>query len=85
MQDKWDVPDSEIANDGDIGAGQTDRSINILDDNTDELQDTSGCGVASGGDNLAAHITGRGRWAVIVLLDRASDEDTADGDELKVD
>jgi hypothetical protein len=61
MQDKWDVPDSGIANDGDISAGQTDRSVNILDDNTDELQDTSGRGVASGGDSLAAHITGRGR------------------------
>jgi hypothetical protein len=79
---KWYVPGSRIADDGDIGTGQTDESVDVLNDDADRLKDAGGSGIAGGNNALAANVAGGGRWAFVALRDR--DGDTADGDELGV-
>ena len=55
---------SRITNDGDISACKTDERVDVVDDNTDGLQDSSSSGVAGSGGTCAAHIPGGGGRAV---------------------
>jgi hypothetical protein len=71
-----------VADNGHVSAGQANERVDILDDNTDRLEDESGSGVGGGDNAVAADVTGGGRWAVVALRD--GDRDTADGDELGV-
>ena len=52
------------ADDGDRGALEADERVDVLDDNTDGLQDGSSSGVAGSSGTVAAHIPGGGGSAV---------------------
>ena len=71
---------SRVANDGDVRAGQTNESVDVLDDNTDGFQDKSSSGVGGANDAVTADIAGGGRGGVVALA--SCDGDTANRDEL---
>jgi hypothetical protein len=66
---------SGVADNGHVGAGQANECVDVLDDNTDRLQDTSSSGVGGGDNAVAADVTGGGRRAVVALR---GDRDTSD-------
>jgi hypothetical protein len=67
---------SGVADNSHVGAGQANECVDVLDDNTDRLEDGSGSGVGGGDNAVAADVTGGGRWAVVAFSD--GDRDASD-------